>query len=365
MATIQERKRKNGKTAYTATIRLKGTSPISATFDRLTDAKDWVQQNEPKIKRGKHLKEFEAKKHTLAELIDRYIQYELPKRKSDHQKFKMQLTWWKEKIGVFLLNDIDSALIAQYRDILKNEPSVKELKDGGRIETIRSNGTVNHYLATLSIALSIAVDEWGWTEENPVFKVKKLSESRGRTRFLTDKEHQSLLKACDEASNPLFKLLVILALSTGARYSEILYLRWQDVNFSDKMLYFMDTKNGENRAVPVSADAYALLEEHSKVRKINSDYVFARQDGKKPADLRWQWEEAVKKAKLTNFKFHDLRHTAASYLAMNGASLLEIAEILGHKTMAMVQRYSHLTKKHTAGILESMNEKQFKASKGQ
>lgn len=364
MATIQERVRKNGKKSFTATIRLKGAKTITATFYRKGDVDDWIQENEPKIKRGKHLKEFEAKKHTLTELIDRYIQYELPKRKSDHQKFKMQLTWWKEKIGAFLLSDITSALIAQYRDILKNEPSVKELKNGGRIETIRSNGTVNHYLAALSIALSIAVDEWCWIEENPVFKVKKLSESRGRTRFLTDKEHEALMKACDEASNPLFKLLVIIALSTGARYSEILYLKWQDVNFKEKVFYFMATKNGENRAVPISADAYALLEDHSKVRKINSDYVFARQDGKKPADLRWQWEEAVKKAKLTNFKFHDLRHTAASYLAMNGASLLDIAEILGHKTMAMVQRYAHLTKKHTAEVLERMNEKQFKNIRG-
>lgn len=363
MATIQERKRKNGKIAYTATIRLKGASPISATFDRLTDAKDWVQQNEPKIKRGKHLKEFEAKRHTLSELIERYIKYELPKRKSDHQKFKMQLTWWENKIGFYLLSDITPSLIAEYRDVLKNEPSVKELKDGGRIEIMRSNGTVNHYLATLSIAISIAVDEWGWLEENPIFKVTKMRGVKGRTRFLTDKERQALLAACDKASNPLFKLLVVLALSTGARYSEILYLRWQDVNFGSRMLYFMDTKNGENRAVPVSKDAYALLEEHSKVRKINSDYVFARPDGKKPADLRWQWEEAIKKAKLTNFKFHDLRHTAASYLAMNGASLLEIAEILGHKTMTMVQRYSHLTKKHTADILERMNEKQFKTAR--
>ena len=106
MATIQERVRKNGKKAYTATIRLKGASPISATFDRLTDAREWVQQNEPKIKRGKHLKEFEAKKHTLAEMIERYVEYELPKRRSDHQKFKMQLNWWKDKIGAFLLSDV-------------------------------------------------------------------------------------------------------------------------------------------------------------------------------------------------------------------------------------------------------------------
>ena len=121
----------------------------------------------------------------------------------------------------------------------------------------------------------------------------------------------------------------------------------------------MDTKNGENRAVPISLKAYKLLKEHSKIRKINTGYVFARFDGKKPIDLRHQWEEVIKNANLTNFRFHDLRHTAASYLAMNGATLVEISDILGHKTMQMVKRYSHLTQKHTADILERMNEKQF------
>lgn len=122
----------------------------------------------------------------------------------------------------------------------------------------------------------------------------------------------------------------------------------------------MDTKNGENRAVPISSKAFELLKVHSKIRKLKSQYVFARSDGKEPTDLRHQWEEVIKKAKLTDFRFHDLRHTAASYLAMNGATLVEISDILGHKTMQMVKRYSHLTQKHTAEILERMNEQQFK-----
>ena len=194
-----------------------------------------------------------------------------------------------------------------------------------------------------------------------MFKVSKKKESRGRIRFLSDDERDRLLKACEEASNPLIYLLVVIALSTGARFSEILNLKWENVDLKRKMFYFMDTKNSENRAVPISSKAYELIKKHSKVRKINSDYVFARPDGKKPTDLRFQWEEAVKKAELTDFRFHDLRHTAASYLAMNGATLVEISEILGHKTMQMVKRYSHLTQTHTAEVLERMNEQQFKS----
>lgn len=362
MATIQKRVKKSGKITYTATIRIKGTKSksINASFERLTDAKQWVAEYETKIKKGKHLKDIEAKKHTLAELIDRYIKFELPNRKSDHKKFETQLNWWKGKIGNYLLSDITPSILSEYRDILKREPSIKILKDGGTIEKERSNATVNRYMASLSIALTIASREWEWLEENPMFKVTKKSETSGRVRFLSDKERIALLDACSHASNPLINLLVIIALSTGARFSEILYLKWENVDFTRRMFYFMDTKNKEHRAVPISRQAYELLKAHSKVRKINSSYVFARLDGKKPADLRWQWEDVIKKANLKDFRFHDLRHTAASYLAMNGATLVEISDILGHKTMQMVKRYSHLTKKHTARLLENMAEKMMK-----
>lgn len=361
MAWIQKRKKKNGKITYTAAIRIKGYPTMSATFDNITLAKEWVAENEIPMKRGKKIKDAEARKHTLAELIDRYIKYELPDRKSDKKKFETQLNWWKGKVGAYLLSDITPSLLAECRDKLLKEPSpkFKLSEDGEKIEVKRSYATVNRYMAALSVVLTKATKEWEWLEENPMFKVSKKKESRGRIRFLSEEEHKALLTACEQSNSALINLLVVIALSTGARFSEILYLKWDNVDFKRKMFYFMDTKNKENRAVPISSKAYELLKEHAKVRKINSSYVFARLDGKKPADLRWYWDKVVETAGLENFKFHDLRHTAASYLAMNGASLLEIAEILGHKTLAMVKRYSHLTKKHTAEILERMNEKQF------
>lgn len=359
MATIIQRKNKKGEIYYQAKIRMKGFPPKSASFKSKTKAVIWSNSIETAMREGRYFKTVEAKKHTLSELIDRYIQYKLPHRKSDHKKFEMQLNWWKDRLGAYLLSDIKAPLLAEFRDKLKKEPSIKDLKDGTKLEKPRSNATVNRYMAALSIALSIASREWQWLEENPMFKVTKKKEHRGRIRFLSDDEHKALILACEQASNPLINLLVVIALSTGARFSEILYLKWENVDFKRKIFYFMDTKNKEHRAVPISSRAYELLQKHSKVRKINSSYVFARLDGKKPADLRWQWEEVVKKSQLTDFRFHDLRHTAASYLAMNGATLVEISDILGHKTMQMVKRYSHLTQKHTAEVLERMNEKQF------
>ena len=121
-------------------------------------------------------------------------------------------------------------------------------------------------------------------------------------------------------------------------------------------LTFRDTKNGETRSVPLTGYGLELLKEHSKIRRIDSTLVFSSpSDSMKPYDIKEAWKHAVKRSKLVNFRFHDLRHTAASYLAMNGASLLEIGEILGHKNLAMVKRYAHLTEAHTKSVVERMN----------
>lgn len=359
MAWIQKRTDKKGKIKYTALIRIKGYPAMSATFDRMTDAKLWVADNETKMKKGKHIKDAEAKKHTLAELIDRYIEFELPKRKSDHRKYEMHLLWWKDKIGAYLLSDIKPSLLSKYKEILSKEPSPKATKS----HILRSGATVNRYMASLSIVLTKAYKEWEWIDENPMIKVSKNKESRGRTRFLSTDEQKALLDACRESTNPLLYTLVILALSTGARYGELVNLKWENVKFDDAAqdvtLYLMNTKNGDNRSVTIDNIGYKLLKEHSKVRKLNTKLVFARADGKKPYDLRRQWENALIKAKISDFHFHDLRHTTASNLAMGGAGLRDIAEILGHKTLSMVQRYAHLTKKYSTNILKTLNEKQF------
>jgi integrase len=142
-----------------------------------------------------------------------------------------------------------------------------------------------------------------------------------------------LLEACKQSKSPYLYLAVVLALSTGARKMEILTLRWQDVDLKRGVIMLHKTKNRERRALPLTGYALELMRQHGKVRRIGSDLVFAAgQDGQKPADIGLAWERAKRRAGITDFRFHDLRHTAASYLAMNGASLAEIAEILGHKT---------------------------------
>jgi integrase len=190
-------------------------------------------------------------------------------------------------------------------------------------------------------------------------KVTKPSESRGRVRFLSDEERKCLLNACKESPNPHLHIVVVLALSTGMRQAEIMNLKWADVDLQKGRIILHETKNGERRVVHIKGLALQLLEGLDRKRRIDTPMLFPGREPRKPIDLRFPWERALKASRIENFRFHDLRHSAASYLAMNGASLAEIAEVLGHKTLAMVKRYAHLSETHTAGVVASMNERIF------
>ncbi len=134
---------------------------------------------------------------------------------------------------------------------------------------------------------------------------------------------------------------------------ELLNLTWQDVGETWCHHIARDEKW---RILPLTGHALDLMREHAKIRRIDTPLVFPGYDGKAPRDIRTAWEHVVKRADIPNFCFHDLRHSAASYLAMNGASLAEIAEVLGHKTLAMVKRYAHLSEAHTAKVVSRMNQ---------
>lgn len=345
MASINKHTTDNGNVSYRVRVRLKGYPLQTASFDRLTDARKWAASTETAIREGRHFKTAEAKKHTLADLIERYINDVLPtKTKKLSTDQSNQLKWWNNKIGSHLLADVTPALIVEFRDELSK---------------IRKPATVARYMAALSHAFTVAVNEWGWLEDSPLRKVKNPIEPRGRVRFLNDEERYKLLKACQDSPSDLLYICVILAISTGMRQGELMGLRWGDINLKDSYLILHETKNGERRRVPLAGHALELLQQHSKVRRLDTDVLFAGSNPSSPIELRKPWKNALKQAEIDDFRWHDLRHCTASYLAMNGASLAEIAEILGHKTLQMVKRYAHLSEAHTSKVVESMNDKIF------
>jgi len=349
MANFEKRITKEGKTVVRVRVRLKGFPVETATFSRLTDAKRWASKIETDIREGRHFKTTEAKRHTLAELIDRYLRDTLPKKSDAMQRDQWRhLTWWKNKLGDRLLSDVTSSLLAEYRDQL--------LKGEGKS---RSPATVVRYMAALSHAFTIAVKEWEWLDDNPLRKVSKPKEPRGRVRFLSDEERELLLVTCKQSTTAYLYPLVVLALSTGARRGELLNLTWGDIDFKRKVAILHQTKNEERRALPLTGHALDCVNKLAEIRRIDTNLLFPDEKGGKPVEIRPAWERVLKETGIEDFKFHDLRHSAASYLAMNGASLAEIAEVLGHKTLQMVKRYSHLSEQHTASVVSKMNEKIF------
>ncbi len=376
MASIRKRTNKDGSTSYRVDVRLKGFPPQRATFQRLTDARKWGQHTEASIREGRYFKTAEARKHTFADLAERYIKDALPRKSQSAKKIQTaQMEWWKVHLGHHVLSDVTPALITECRDRLLGG-TTKQGKP-------RSPATVVRYMAALSHAFTVAVNEWGWLEDSPMRKVKKPQESRGRVRFLSDDEkapngsaiegeRTRLLKACAASENPYLYIAVVLCLSTGMRSGEIMNLHWSQpaqvregqtwglVLLDQKAIILHNTKNKDTRRVPLLGKAHELLRAHARVRRIDTTLLFpGKVKTDKPMDLRAPWQAALKEAGIKDFRFHDLRHSAASYLAMNGASLAEIAEVLGHKTLQMVKRYAHLSEAHTAGVVERMNNRIF------
>jgi integrase len=345
VANIEERTAQDGTKTYRVKVRLTGFPPQTGTFHRRTDAKKWAQATEAAMREGRHFKTVEAKKHTLTDVVERYRREVLPtKSRSAQVNQGKQLTWWRERIGGVSLADVTPAVLVEHRGALAQD---------------HAPATVVRYMAALSHAFTVAVKEWGWLDDSPMRRVTKPKESRGRVRFLSDEEREQLLDACRSSDNPYLYPVVVLALSTGARKMEILTLHWRDVDFPRQVITLHTTKNGERRALPLTGHAWELMQQHATVRRIDSPFVFPSRNGRQAFDIRRAWEAARQQANIPDFRFHDLRHSTASYLAMNGASLAEIAEILGHKTLAMVKRYAHLSEAHTAGVVARMNAKIF------
>ena len=255
-----------------------------------------------------------------------------------------------------MVESITPARIAKLRDELLATP---KRNGGGQ----RSGADVNRALAALSAAMKHGINELEWLEKNPVKRVTKKKEAGGRIRFLNDEELPRLLAAVRASPHPDLLPAVLLALTTGARSGEVMGLRWSQIDFKRRAitLHQGETKNNASRALPLSGEVVELLQARNKVRHIDDDRVFPPPEGCKVLELREPFKAALVEASIdvretkpktrrkdappvltSDFRWHDLRHTAASYLTMAGVSAIEVARVLGHKTLAMSLRYSHL-----------------------
>lgn len=347
MGTIREFVRKDGSKSYHAEVRLKGSLPERESFRTRSLAKQWIQNIESAIRDGRHFKSTESKKHTVGDMIDRFISQWLPKYPHRLVKQTALLKWWKNQCGHLLLADLTSAVIAECRDILLSETTVRK--------QLRSSSTVNRYLSAFGKALVVAVKEWGWLDSSPMPNVSKPAEAKGRERFLSPFEKDRLLEECQQSRNPHLYPIVTLALITGMRFGEITGLRWNNIQFDQKKIVLWRTKNGDTRYVPVTQQTEKILCALPTFGNCGDSLVFQSSRNtkdEKTVSIREAFEHALKRAGIDKFRFHDLRHTAASYMAMAGATQGELMAILGHRSPAMTQRYAHYSQQHLKKVLE-------------
>ena len=341
MATIRKRVGPKG-TRYMAIVRREGQSS-TATFRTKSEARKWSEITEAAITQGKHLPNPEAKRRTVRELLERYKRSEIP-RKRDQAKPTQYANFWIDRIGNLKLVRLNPATLVEIRDELA--------------ET-KSPATVNRYFALISHACTKAEKEWEWMDSNPLRKISRLQESQGRVRYLSDNERHRLLDATTQSTHPHLHAIVLLALTSGARKGEILGIHWRAVDLAAHTAVLLNTKNRERRTLTLVPQVILELKKLKKVRRIDTDLIFTHPATGTPNPFYFEkaWREARSSAKLEDFRFHDLRHTCASNLAMNGATTAEIAAVLGHKTLAMVKRYSHLSDEHVRDVVERTAEK--------
>jgi integrase len=365
MAAIRERIDENGQKSYQAQVRIQGYPPRSRTFLRKTDAKKWAVQTETEIRTGMHIRQSQAGKHTAKEMLEKYKDEKLGDKAGKGKDQRTQLNWWIDQIGDYALSEVTTPLLTQCITKLK--------KTKTRRGELPAPATVLRYLMTLSAVYTAARKEWGMCEASPVDNVQRPKVKNERTRYLTDEERESLLTACRTSTNTDLYLVVILAISTGMRKGEIMGMRWQDLHTSQEQnftrIHLTKTKNNQDRSVLLTSHALELLEDRraktlelTKLRVATGLIFPGPITTDKPADLRKPWAAAMEAAGLKDFRFHDLRHTTASYLAMDGTSLLSISKVLGHKSTKMTERYAHLTSSHLDDVVKSMNEKRFGAA---
>lgn len=228
-----------------------------------------------------------------------------------------------------------------------------ELLQSHFLQRHRTIATCNRYIAILQASMTKA-QEWNMISEQRLKAIRKVKLLKGETkrlRYLSKEEIHQLLSACDSHLYPI----VFTALNTGMRKSEILNLKWQNVDLKNGLILLDKTKNDERREIPMNDSLKALFRKLYSNRRLDTDYVFVNPaTGKRYTELKRSFASACKKAGINDFHFHDLRHTFASHLVMAGVDLKTVQELLGHKSLTMTLRYAHLSNAHKKEAVKAL-----------
>ena len=359
MASIWERAKADGTRAFHVQVRMAEFPTRTASFPTRRAAERWAKTVEADMIEGRHFRNVEARRRTLADAIDRYVLEVLPRRRSG----RCNLAFWKVQVGALKLAQITPAIIIEQRGKLLQQKFKRAKPESKRTtvkksekpnEFVRTGATANRYVADLSRLFTVARKEWHWVSHNPCDAVAKLRESTGRVRYLSQVERENLLK--ETVKDAQLHTFVVLALSTAARAGELWTLTWRDMDLEAGRMHLQVTKNAQPRTAWVHGEALRLLKEHAeRAKKTDDDRVFTSSTGK-----RYRYDKpftaACKTARIDDFTFHGLRHSAATYLAREGATEQQLRAIGGWKS-TVVSRYVHLAAEDAKAMVEKMNDK--------
>lgn len=291
----------------------------------------------------------------MADLIDLYMADYTGRDSARVQR----LGWWQERIGATTLQDLSDDQVHEALEQLADQTNryyAGRDADGKPIYKARKKpiapATVNRYCAALA-----AVITWSMKRRiapqgyvHPCRTIERRPENNEKTRFLSDAERERLLEACKAATWPKLYLITLMALTTGARRGELLALRWQDIDLERSVAHCGRSKNGDLKVLPLVPAVVEALQPFVVDKPTALVFASKRNPGQ-AFTFHSNWVDALKHAHIRNFRFHDLRHSCASILASSGATLLEIADVLGHRQLQMTKRYSHLTTAHKAALV--------------
>lgn len=253
--------------------------------------------------------------------------------KADHHKDIAKLRWLDGYLADYYLDEID-------RDI------VDRIGEAKRAEA--SASTANRYLAVVRAILIMARDEWDWIDK--VTKVRLYKEPKKRVRWITQSEAQTLITELPKHLADMAEF----SLNTGLRQSNVSYLKWNQISMERRMawVHAEDSKNGKALAVPLNMGAMSVLERRSGIDEVYA-FTFLGQPVQRTSTKAWA--NALHRAKIENFRWHDLRHTWASWHVQKGTSLQELMELGGWSSYQMVLRYAHLAGEHLRGVANRLD----------
>jgi len=349
MATIIPVTRKKG-IGYQVIIRTKGHPQLKRTFNSKGEAKQWANEQESLITARLYRDPRLADKITMDMAIEKYMaRVSSKKAASTHDREKYSCRHLLRIFGKSTpLPQIVSSSVSDYQE--------ERIKEGGSASSIRQE------LCLLSHLFNKARKEWGLPVQNPVDDIERIKPGYGRDRMLTTEEAEAVIEESKKSKNERFFPFVLLLLHSGMRSGEAARLRKQDVDLEEHTITIRKTKSGKPRTIPLTDAAAAALKNLDP-----EDYYFLKDNHLRSYHIMLRpgcifndcWrnlrERLSKRGKiLHHFTVHDLRHTAASHLIMNGVDFRIIADILGHSSLQMVMRYTHILGTHKKTIIDKI-----------